>query len=196
MLRKAIEYIKLYKYFLYKDYLQDAAGREFRDPLSQFFRWYFKNGSVIPYPPAFGGLSYTEDIRGIVLYRSPNFQVELFLTPPNFKIPYHHHPDVDSYEVGLCGIEFYHTGKTIVTMEQALTARPDNTSISQRNLIRVKPLEKHAALSGPQGGAFLSVQHWLHGVKPTCVADNWDGYVCGDKHMRHLADNGLDENAK
>jgi hypothetical protein len=38
-------------------------------------------------------------------------------------------------------------------------------------------------MTGPEGGVFMSVQHWLNGVEPHCVAADYSGIVMGDHHL-------------
>jgi len=33
---------------------------------------------------------------------------------------------------------------------------------------------------------FMSIQHWLNGVEPHCVALDYDGIVVGDDHLRDV----------
>jgi hypothetical protein len=41
----------------------------------------------------------------------------------------------------------------------------------------------HGGVVGEGGGVFLSVQHWLNGVKPHCVAADYDGVAMGEDHL-------------
>jgi hypothetical protein len=49
--------------------------------------------------------------------------------------------------------------------------------IEMLEYIRVLPSSLHSGIAGKRGGSFLSVQHWLNGVKPTTVGHSWaDAY--------------------
>jgi len=48
--------------------------------------------------------------------------------------------------------------------------------------MRVKPGDWHGAIASKNGGAFISIQHWLNGVKPTHIGADWQGTTMGDKH--------------
>ena len=126
-----------------------------------------------------------EDTTSIVWFRDGQFQVELFIVPPNYIIPEHTHPNVDSYEVYLGGqIKFSHTGKWVndYELEPSEQANP-GTALNRGRVIRVKPTDRHGGQFGPSGGVFMSVQHWLNGVKPHCVAADYIGAVVGPDHL-------------
>ena len=55
-------------------------------------------------------------MTSLCIYRHEPFQVELVTVKPGTYIPPHTHPNVDSYEVALRGIEFYSGGKTTLPM--------------------------------------------------------------------------------
>jgi hypothetical protein len=107
-------------------------------------------------------LTHIKDTYGVVLYRQGPFQVELFNVKPNSEIVPHLHPNVDSFEVFLTGdIHFMCNGEW--SYEQKLG----------ESITRVKPDSWHGGLFGERGGCFLSVQHWLNGVPPTFVGNDW-----------------------
>ena len=49
--------------------------------------------------------------------------------------------------------------------------------------INIKPNDWHGGVASKNGGAFISIQHWLNGVKPTHVGADWQGEVMGQKHL-------------
>jgi hypothetical protein len=99
-------------------------------------------------------------------------------------IPEHTHPNVDSFEVYVGGqVRFSHQGKWLISEEDLTTPTDIGTSIRRGVSWRVKPSDVHGAMTGPEGGVFMSVQHWLNGVEPHCVAADYSGIVMGDHHL-------------
>tara|TARA_R100001082_G_scaffold74509_1_gene43026 strand:+ start:367 stop:909 length:543 start_codon:yes stop_codon:yes gene_type:complete len=163
--------------------MKDGTGREFNDELTDFLEWYMEEG-VSPYVPINRSLHFVEGLTSLCIYRHGQFQVELVTVTPNTYIPPHTHPNVDSYEVALRGVEFYLDGKTILPMWFA--NQPDknsNLSAAHHKKVRVLPSNEHSAKAGAEGGCFLSVQHWLNDVEPSAVGMDWKGGSCmGDSH--------------
>ena len=156
-----------------------------QDELSHFAHWYLSGHVDKVYPPMKKGLFFYEGISGLVLFRQGPFQVELFLCPPNIVIPEHTHPDVDSYECFLQGMEFSLNGEIITSQEEA-SKEQNGFPIKLHSTIRVRPNERHGGTSSSKGGAFISIQHWLNGVEPSNVGLNWDGKTMGNIHTNHL----------
>jgi hypothetical protein len=52
--------------------------------------------------------------------------------------------------------------------------------------VRVRPNDLHGAVVGEGGGVFLSVQHWLNGVKPHCVGSDCNGVTMGKNHLSNV----------
>ena len=158
------------------------------DELSHFAHWYLSGNVDKVYTPTEHGLFFYGTISGIVLFRTGNFQVELFLCPPNTLIPEHTHPNVDSYECFLHGMEFNLDGKIVHSMEEA-SKEKNGYPTSLHNTIRVRPNATHGGSTSETGGAFISIQHWLNGVKPSNVVQNWDGNAMGNIHAKQLETN-------
>lgn len=161
--------------------IKDTIGREHSDELAHFLSWYLQNMTGI-YAPVENGIHVCEGIYGMVIYRDPPYQVQLFTVAPDTVIPEHVHPNVDSYEVALTGMEFYCNGKTVMPMwfnnsKDEINDEAKYWGLAQGayNYIRIEPETKHGALSGPTGGAFMSVQRWLNDVEPTSVGNDWYG---------------------
>ena len=58
-----------------------------------------------------------------------------------------------------------------------------NLSAAHHLKVRILPSTEHSAKAGPDGGCFLSVQHWLNDVEPSAVGMDWKGGSCmGDTH--------------
>lgn len=146
--------------------------------VAQFARWFMSVslGECRPPREAFSYYRFTHGFAlGIVLFRQPPFQVELFIAPPDTEIPSHKHPNVDSIEVHLCGDTGFVVRGHRLTKENLAKVAIDGASAFCGFKFRVRPSDDHGAHIGPAGGAFLSVQHWLDGVAPSSVGMNWDG---------------------
>ena len=163
--------------------MKDGTGREFDDDLTTFLEWWVDAGQRIN-TPLDRSIHFVENLTSTCIYRHEPFQVEFVTVKPNTYIPPHTHPNVDSYEVALRGIEFYSDGKTVLPMWFANQKDPNsNLSIAHYNVVRVLPSSEHSAKAGPEGGCFLSVQQWLNGVEPSAVGMDWKGgSSMGDGH--------------
>lgn len=121
-----------------------------------------------------------------MLYRAKPWQVQLFQVIPNSTIPPHRHPNVDSFEIYLGGdIQFHADGQTLTFQQD----EPDFTGKHPHfgKQIRVKPHTWHGGSFGPQGGVFLSVQHWGNQTDPTTVGDDWEPDGQHDKEHRSFS---------
>ena len=66
-------------------------------------------------------------------------------------------------------------------------AENSNLSAAHYLFVRVPPDDEHSAQAGPNGGCFLSVQHWLNGVEPSAVGMDWKGgSSMGDSHNNQI----------
>ena len=153
------------------------------DDLKEFKNWFLKNNTIkTPYD---NPLMFIDGIAGITLYRNKPFQVQLFICEPNVIIKEHSHPNIDSYELFLWGMEFTHKGKTIINKEMA-SLKKDDVSRCLNWTLRIKENELHGGQSSDKGGAFISIQKWLNNIKPSHVSEDWVGDVLGDKHKEQL----------
>jgi quercetin dioxygenase-like cupin family protein len=149
------------------------------DTLALFLDW-FLHQNVIGRVPFGSAVHSVEGVTSILMYREAPFQVQMFAVPPNHIIPQHTHPNVDSFEVYVGGeIRFSHKGKWVSEQPKAVDGLPD----LRGSIIRVLPNDPHGGVFGPSGGVFFSVQHWLNGVPPSCVANDYSGVVMGADHM-------------
>jgi len=129
------------------------------DDLEGFLHWWLAHRPMNT--PENDALVYQKDTHGVVLYRQPPYQVELFIVQPNSEIVPHVHPNVDSFEVYMSGdINFSCDGQWF--NQNQLGAQ-----------IRVRPSSWHGGKFGKRGGCFLSVQKWLNDVTPTFVGNDW-----------------------
>lgn len=157
------------------------------DPLEQFLDWFLKDGPTLGLIPLFGAVHKIEDVWAVRWFNRGPFQVQLFVVPPNYVIPEHTHPNVDSFEVYLGGqIRFSHGGKWVVPEEALEQEGQYGTAPFRGYTIRVRPNDLHGGVFGPAGGVFMSVQHWLNGVEPHCVGSDYDGVVMGPDHFANV----------
>ena len=155
------------------------------DDLKEFKNWYLKNNLInVPYD---NPIMFIDGISGITIYRKGQFQVQLFICEPNTLIKEHSHPNIDSYEVFLSGMEFTHKGKTIINKQMALLKRNDMPRCSKWTL-RIKENELHGGQASNKGGTFISIQKWLNNITPTHVSEDWHGDILGNKHKKQLRD--------
>lgn len=157
------------------------------DRLEAFCDWYLKNVPLLGTVPFGGAVRKIEDVYAVQLWRSPPFQVQMFIVPPNYIIPEHTHPNVDSIEVYIGGqIRFSHGGKFVVTEDQFNNPNEHGGPQLRGQRIRVRPSDVHGGVFGPNGGVFLSVQQWLNDVEPHCVSADYDGITMGKDHLAQV----------
>jgi hypothetical protein len=100
-----------------------------------------------------------QDVTAVTWYRSGFFQVEMFIVPPNYIIPEHTHPNVESYEMYLGGdIGFSHSGRWV---DESILVRVPGSTDNKGALIKVLTTDLHGGVFGPRGGVFMSIQRWL-----------------------------------
>ena len=157
------------------------------DTLGEYLEWFLEHGPSCPMTPA-DGLTFIGNGPGIVLHRDCQFQTQLFFAFPNSKIPEHRHPNVDSIEVNIapCDLFFYVEGLPSIPHEALYEMRHGVSRWWGRG-VRVRPNQFHHLEVGRTGGAFLSVQHWLNGKRPTSVDDDWEGQPMNFAHKEVLA---------
>ncbi len=155
------------------------------DELEKFCSQFIKKMNVLGAVPFAGAVSKIQDVTAILLYRKDQFQVQMFAVPEGTIIPEHTHPNVDSIEVYVGGnIHFSHSGK-YTCPKNLVFARDGLFGLASRRgeTIRVRPNDRHGGVFGEGGRVFLSVQHWLNGVKPHCVAADYTGVTMGEHHL-------------
>ena len=162
--------------------MTQETGNQNKDVLTEFKDQYINSDKFNKIQVPFNEpLMFVEDITGLVIYRKGQFQVQLFICVPNCFIPRHRHPNVDSFELFLYGMKFDHSDQTVIDNDMAMEQHQGMPK-HQYKTIRVKPNEWHGAIASKNGGAFISIQHWLNGVKPTHVGADWQGETMGQKH--------------
>jgi hypothetical protein len=157
------------------------------DGLTDFLNWALQNLTIIGMVPYKNPVWKIQDVTSTLLYRDPPYQIQMFSVPGGTVIPQHTHPNVDSYEVYLGGnINFSHKGKYVFKEEELKEEENFKTSVARGGILRVRPDEEHGGVFGKEGGVFLSVQKWLNGVEPHCVAADYVGVVMGEDHYKKV----------
>ena len=129
-----------------------------------------------------------EDVTSITWYRQGQYQVQIFVMPPNYIVPEHTHPNVDSYEIMMGGrMLLSKHGRWVEDRDfEKLSINDAPFSRRRGSAIRVRPNDVHGGITGSTGGLFMSVQKWLNGVKPHCVAMDYNGPTMGDHHLESV----------
>lgn len=156
------------------------------DPVEKYCNWFLEYGSPIAWIPFEKPVWKVEDVTSVLLHREGQFQTQMFIAPPHCIIPEHTHPNVDSIEIYAGGQNhFSHCGKWIITENECYEDPYSSFGLAIKRgvTIRVKPDDPHGGYMGENGGIFISVQHWLNGVKPHCVAADYIGKTMGPKHL-------------
>ena len=154
------------------------------DALEQFVTWFLQDSPRFGLIPTQDAVTSIEGVTSVLWYRHEQFQVQQFIVPPNYVIPAHVHPNVDSFELYLGGeIQFSKNGEFRISHEQSRQTGQYGEAALRGNLIRVRPHEWHGGTFGPAGGVFMSLQHWLNGVKRHCLAAAYCGATMGPDHF-------------
>ena len=157
------------------------------DELTNFLRYFLQefptktNG--IGAVPLRGAVGKVEDVTKVLWHRHPPYQVQLFIAPPDCIIPAHMHPNVDSYEVFVGGqMQFSLRNEWVTVDAEEQTSNDYGLNNLRGQTIRVLPHDLHGGVAGPEGSVFFSVQHWINGVEPHCVAADYVGVAMGQDH--------------
>jgi hypothetical protein len=158
------------------------------DPLLAFTAYYttFIQGAY-PFTLHWGVLEFDGGMSNI-LFRLGPFQVQQYLFRPGFKIKTHSHPNVDTFELYICGVMDllldHGDGCMVNHINHDFTGPTHGgTSGSQGALLRIRPGQRHGGYVYPTcseeggttaGASFISIQHWLNS-KPTSVHLDWIG---------------------
>ncbi|HYD17819.1 MAG TPA: hypothetical protein VEF76_05020 [Patescibacteria group bacterium] len=158
------------------------------DELQKFAHSYLQNAGALAAVPFHGAVDRVENVTSVLMYRSGQFQVQMFIVPEGTIIPEHVHPNVDSIEVYVGGnYRLSHSGK-FTNLEEDIAEDNNHlkTAKLRGHMIRVRPDHLHGGVFGKGGGVFLSIQHWLNGVKPHCVARDYSGTTMGPDHKNKV----------
>jgi hypothetical protein len=103
----------------------------------------------------------------------------------------HRHPNVDSYEVAWFNtVNFTKNGKICNGPELLVPVEPTPGRFGMAGCVRLLPTDWHGTNQLPEGGALISVQHWLNEVEPTSVGMDWIGEPTTPGHAKLLAERG------
>ncbi len=149
-------------------------GAQFTN-LRQFTNWYWRNGQ--PYLPPEDPYRRAPATHSLVLFRAGQFQVEQVTLFPDFVIPVHFHPNVQTYECHIVGkgdawlwdkaSGFQSFGRW---RKVPYTTRKDKSPKYKRLLIDAG--QPHRGKAHTVNVA-LSFQHWLNDREPSFIADDW-----------------------
>lgn len=132
------------------------------------------------------GFCSSGGLLGVTLYRSRQFQVQMFVFPAATEVAPHRHPNVDTIEMHVAGdYDFRVSGVSSIPIDHLQDRRGPVSRWWGRG-VRVRPTDWHG-LSVKSGATFLSVQHWLNGVAPTTVGNDWEGEPVNDLHGKELS---------
>jgi hypothetical protein len=163
-----------------RDFVPSGGG----DVLVDFLQWYGANGPAIPMAPA-AGLAWAGNLPGVVLYRSGQFQVQLFLFPAGTVVKPHIHPNVDTIESHVSGHYDFRVGGVSAIPLDHLQDRSGPASRWWGRGVRVRPTDWHDLTVFDTGACFLSFQHWLRS-EPSSVGDDWNGEPANPAHAKQL----------
>ena len=137
------------------------------------------------FPSVHDGITRVGDYTGLILYRQPPFQVELWILPPNTAAPDHAHPNVDIFLVHVTGELRVWVGDDMVLKPEETVPLPNGVTKTNGNFIRIRPGQNHRAETGPLGAAFMNVQLWMDG-KPRSTDSDWKGDALNEEHKKKL----------
>jgi hypothetical protein len=156
--------------------------------LEDYLEWFLENGSPIPQMPKDG---YENIGNGpyVVLHREGQYQSQLFFVNPSEDLPVHNHPNVNSYELHVGGdIDFIVEDESAIPYAHLMDEK-DGISRFWAQGVHVPAGCDHYLKVGRAGGVFVSVQHWLNGIKPTSVDFDWVGDPMDERHLEGLTHN-------
>jgi hypothetical protein len=142
--------------------------------VEDFAKWYKINKFPIR-PPQEDPVYVTEISMSYVLFREGQYQAELYLVKPNTGSPDHSHPGVENI-ITLWGGDI---GLRANGIDYGMML---NAPLFGMQCDPIRNGSTHALECGPRGGAFLSLEKWDDGLKPTSVTIRWHGDTCGDTH--------------
>ena len=164
------------------------------DDLTKFLYWFLQQAPIgmLKPPEMDGTLTVHESVLTMTLFRCDPYQVELVILLPGSPAwpGEHRHPNVDSYEVAWYNsVDFTKNGKLCNGPELVIPVQVGNVKL-HACCVRLLPTDYHGTTRLEKGGALISVQKWLNGVKPTSVGLDWDGEPTTAGHAKILAERG------
>jgi hypothetical protein len=151
----------------------------------EFQNWWIKAGKPLR-PPFKNPVFHTDNAMSLCLYREGNFQVELYITQPHSTSPPHIHPGVDSSFIYLAGnIQFNLEGRDNPDVSQWQKPQENGAHVLFGKTVESPDGIPHWLKIGPEGGAFLSFEHWKD-KDPVSVTVNWEGELVGEEHKKTI----------
>jgi hypothetical protein len=148
----------------------------------QFKDWWVENRPI--FPPFKNGTFITDLAYSLCLFRSGQFQVELYIIKPNSTSPEHAHPGVDSVFMYLGGnIEFGKEDGSYNDLSLDQVEQENGTHKLFGRTAEAMDGAMHSVRTFDQCGAFLSFEHWKT-KEPDSVVLNWKGKPDGEKHQK------------
>lgn len=147
------------------------------DPLAQYALWYRDAGSrSIPMAPIANGIRRLGNMVGLVLQRSNEFSVQLWVSPGGLVIPAHTHENTDLIICYVSGeIKFDLNGANPIPEENTVTS--DGRSSRNGRWFRAKPGDIWGATIYESGGAFMV---FARGRDPIDL--DWQGSAVDEDH--------------
>jgi hypothetical protein len=122
------------------------------DPLESFLNWFKDHSPKFGLIPLLNAVHKIEDVTSVTWLRHEQFQVQLFIVPPDYVIPEHTHPNVDSFEFYLGGqSKFSLFGEWIIDENEIKIPSDFGLSRVREHSIRVLPNSPHGGVFGPSG---------------------------------------------
>lgn len=160
------------------------------DELTTFLYWFLNEPiALLKCPEEDRTLTVHESVMTLTLFRRPPFQVELVVLLPNSPgwPGEHRHPNVDSYEVAWYNtVNFTKNGVICNGAELVVPVQIAQGVFVESGCVRLRPTDWHGTNQLKEGGALISVQHWLNGVEPTSVGNDWLGEPTTEGHAELL----------
>jgi hypothetical protein len=154
--------------------------------VEEFKNWWWIDAKRPLRPPFINPVFHTDNAMSLCLYREGQFQVELYISEPDSTSPPHTHPGVDSCFIYLGGnIHFHLEGRENPDPQPFQKSKPNGTHALFGATVSSPDGIPHWLKIGPEGGAFLSFEHWKD-KEPVSVTTNWNGESVGKEHDKIL----------
>jgi hypothetical protein len=138
--------------------------------LKEFVEWYLQQNMPIFLPENFE-VFISDDATSSCLFRSGQYQAEMYLIHPNAAIPLHDHPGVENFELthkawNLLKQDFNDLFYSLLQTDQ--NQNPHGFDIRQR--------------TANTGLLLISLQKWDDDLEVSTIATRWRGATAGPKH--------------
>jgi hypothetical protein len=140
--------------------------------VQDFADWYVENKLPL-FIPVNAEVFCTDDATSICLFRSGQFQVELYLIHPTPKVPIHEHPGVEVIKMRMTESVQDSSG-LIEIQDNWITA----ASPLKDGQAHGEGMVMEAAI---KGFPLFAVQHWKD-KEPSTISSAWKGKTVGPKH--------------